>query len=257
MKENKNYIKHYNSVSQEVKYISNSLIRLKILAALYEKPRNMKELTRSTRLTYSSISGILHNLELKDMIYLQHNKYHLMNSLKIQMRNVLEIKEIVNLLEDIFNIIEGHIIDKIPEKSVNEMHLLSNAKLLEADEFNNDKITKFIENALAQANCAYCIFPVYHDGFNEQINELVKNDKFVEVIVSKNLLNVYKKRSKVKYLSSFKGRNNFLLIVTDKIMIFGLFRKEGIFDRNRILTSPTHDALEWGNNLFRYFKNNR
>ena len=118
MNENKNYLKNYDSISEDVKFAANSIIRLKILAALYEKPQNIKELSQNTRLNYSSISGILHDLELKEFVYRESNRYYLVNSIHTQMANVLELKEVVNLLNNFFNILDGHIVDMIPEDSV-------------------------------------------------------------------------------------------------------------------------------------------
>ena len=170
------------------------------------------------------------------------------------MKNILEMTSIVNLLEDIFNIIEGHVIDNIPEQSINELYLLSEVKLLESDGVDVDKIINFIDDTLSHADCVRGIFPIYHESFNFRLNELILDDKLVEIKVSKSVFDVYENKSNVKNLSSFKGKNNFLLIITNEMMIFGLFRNDGIFDQNRLLISRSENALKWGNNLFKYFK---
>ena len=124
------YLDSYNAISQDVKFISNSIIRLKVLKALYEKPSNMKELSVDTKLGYSSISGILHGLELKKLVYRKANKYYLVNLLKLQIKNILEFSITVNLLEKFFNIVEGHLVCGIPKKSVEAMHFLKNLNCL-------------------------------------------------------------------------------------------------------------------------------
>lgn len=254
MKSNVNYLKHYNKVSDDIKYVSNSLIRLKILNALYDKPSDMKQLTASTKLQYSSVSTTLHGLELRGMIYRRSNKYYLVNSLKLQMKNIIQLAIIINLLEEIFNIVSGHVVSRLPQDSILELHLLNQAELLESEHVDMDKIANFIENTLIEANSVRCILPVYYEGFNNLLNDLVREDKFVELKVSRNLFKIYKKKSKAEYLSSFKGKNNFLLIITDTVMILGFFKEDHIFDTNRILISTSKDALKWANNLFRYFK---
>lgn len=255
LNENENYLKSYDSVSDDVKFTANSIIRLKILAALYERPHNIKELAEATRLNYSSISATLHGLELKDFVYREFNRYHLVNAIRIQMKNVLELKEVVNLLNDFFNIIDGHVVDMIPEKSVAELYLLGRANLLESGGVDAYKIYNFIENSLNEANEVRCILPFYHVDFNRRLNSMVKKGRFVELIVSKDVLEIYESKSKVKYLSSFEENSNFLLIVTDKMMILGLFKDDGFFDQNRLLTSKNEDSLKWANNLFENFKN--
>ncbi len=254
MIENENYLKNYNSISEDVRYAANSIIRLKILAALYEKPQNVKELASNTNLNYSSISVTIHGLELKEFVHRESNRYYLSNSIKIQMANVLELKEVVNILNDFFNITDGHVIDMIPEDSVSELFLLRNAELMESSGVDAYKINNHILNVLKEAKNARCIMPFYHVEFNKRFNSLIKKGRYVEVIVAADVLGIYEKRSKIKYLSSFKFKNNFLLIVTDKVMIFGLFKDNGFFDQNRILSSQSRDAILWANNLFKNFK---
>ena len=248
------YLNDYNTISEDVKFVSNSLIRLKVLKALYEKPSNMKELSVDTKLGYSSISGVLHGLELKKMVYRKSNKYYLVNLLKLQVKNILEFCTTANLLDRIFNIVEGHEIDEIPKESVEEMYLLGESELLESDCVDVDRIFNFIDDVLAKSNSVRAILPIYHENINFRLNELIAQDKFVEIKASESFFDVYDKNSKVRNLSLFEGKSNFLLIVTDGMMLFGLFRKNAFFDQNRLLISDSMDSLKWANNLFLYFK---
>ena len=257
MNESLNYLESYESISEDVKYVSNSLIRLKLLAALYDKPQNMKELTDRTKLNYSSVSSILHGLELRDFVYRKSNRYHLTSCLKIQMENILKFKDVVNVVNDFFNIFNAHIVDMIPNQSIVELYLLHDAVLIESGGVDAYKIYNFIGNALDDADCVKCIMPFYHDDFNVQFNNLVENDKFVEAMVSGNLFEYYEEKSNIRYLSSFEGENNFLLISTDKMMIFGLFRDDGFFDQNRLITSKDQNSIKWADNLFKNFKNRK
>ncbi|WP_462315289.1 helix-turn-helix transcriptional regulator [Methanobrevibacter sp.] len=254
MNENKNYLENYDYVSEDVKFAANSIIRLKILAALFEKPQNMKDLADFTRLSYSSISSTIHGLELKEFVYRESNKYYLSNSLKVIMRHVLELKDVVNLLNRFFNMIEGHVVSRIPEQSINELYMLDHSSLLESGGIDAYKIYNFIEDALSDANRVRCVLPFYHLNFNKQLNYLVKKGKHVEIMASHEVYEIYEKKSQSEYLSSFKGKNNFLLIVTDKMMILGLFKENGQFDQNRLVTSRNRDSLRWANNLFKNFK---
>ena len=254
MNRTKNHVRHYNKVSEDIKFVSNSLIRLRVLKALYDNPSNMKELTHTTDLSYSSISSTLHKLELRDMVYRNSNRYYLASSLKLQMKNILQLSIIINLLDEIFNIIDGHIVHKLPMESILELHLLDGSLMLESDGVNADMIDNLIENNIGEAKSARCILPVYSEGINAKLNELADDGKFVEIKVSEKLSNIYNSRSRVKYISTFRGKNNFLLIITDKMMILGFFRNDGIFDKNRLVISTGKDSLKWANNLFRYFK---
>lgn len=257
LNENKNILEIYDSVSEDVKYVSNSIIRLRVLATLFEKPQNMKSLTEVTKLSYSSISSTLHGLELKNLVYRESNKYYLSNSLKILMKTILEVKDVVNALEKFFNIIHDHIVDMIPNQSIVELYLMKDANLLESDGLDAYKIYNFIEEILIGAKNVMCIFPFFHIDFNQILNDSYKKGNNVEIIVSREVFEIYEEKSEVKYLSSFDAKNNFLLIVSEKIMILGLFRKDGQFDQNRLLVSKSEDSIKWGKNLFKYSKKKR
>ena len=256
MTRNKEHVEHYNTISKDIKFVSNSVIRLRILKELYEKPSNMKELTCVTDLSYSYVSSILSDLESRNMVCRKSNRFYLETSLKLQIENMMDFAILINLLEEIFNIVEGHVVDILPNESIMEMHLLHDCVLMESDGINADMIDNLIEINLNEANRARCILPVYSDRLNATLNDLAERGSYVELEVSENLSEVYGENSNVKYLSTFNGKNSFLLIITDKAMLLGFFREEGIFDKNRILISNGDDSLRWANNAFGYFKKN-
>lgn len=255
MDKNNNYLKDYESISKDVKYLTNSLSRLKILATLYECPKTMKELTEETGLSYSSVSSTMHNLELKDFVYRESSKYYLSNSMKLEIENILELNEIMDVIDKFFNILDKHLVDMIPNASIAELYLLGQASLIESGDIDAYRTYNYIENALAEADCVKCILPFYYENFNNQLNKLVKSKKSVEAIVSSNILYIFEEKSNIKNLSSFKKNINFLLIVTDKVMILGLFKEDGNFDQNRLLISKNRDSIIWAYNLFKNFKN--
>ena len=100
MNKNKIYLKNYGPISEDVKFATNSVVRLKIMATLYKEPQNMKSLNERTGLNYSSISSGMHDLELKDYVYRENNKYHLSNRVKFQIKAILEFDEMMTVLDE-------------------------------------------------------------------------------------------------------------------------------------------------------------
>ena len=252
---NKIYLKNYNPISEDVKFATNSVVRLKIMATLYKEPQNMKSLNESTGLNYSSISSGMHDLELKDYVYRENNKYHLSNRVKFQIKAIIEFDEMMTVLDEFFNILDNHLVEMLPDESVTDLYLLGKASLMEADDVDAFRIYKFIENSLFDANEVKCVLPFYYENFNKKLNGLIRKNKKVEAMIPKNLLTTFELKSRIKKLSTFKGNHNFLLIVSDKIMILGFFKDDGHFDKNRLLVSKNQDSIKWANNLFENFKN--
>ena len=248
-------IENFETIFDDVKFTANSFVRLKILAGLYESPRNMREMTEITGLSYSSVSSNMHDLELKNMLYRDHNKYFLTNSARVRIENVLELKRIISLLNEFFMILDGHIVDMIPNESVMELYLLGKANLMESSGVDAFRTYNFIERCLLQSDSVKCILPFFYESFFEVLNDLISKNKDVEILVPQHLLEVFQERSSIENLVPFNENNSFLLIVTDNVMILGLFFENGHFDQNRLLTSKDEESLVWANNLFKNFKN--
>ena len=89
----KSSLEIYENVSDEIKYISNSFIRLDIVETLFSGSKTMKEINSVTGLSYSSISSNIHNLELGGYVFREFNKYHLSNIMNIYFENILDFKK--------------------------------------------------------------------------------------------------------------------------------------------------------------------
>ena len=257
--ENQICIENYETISEEIKYITNSLVRLKILATLYEQPLNMKDINKATGLSYSSISSNMFGLELGGYIYRKGNLYYVSNIAKLYISNILDLKDTIKLFAKFFNILDAHIVDLIPEKSVAELYLLGKAILVESNDKDIYKTYNIIGHALEDAGSLKCIFPFFYEDFNMYINDLIGEDKPIEMLIPHNIKENFEyflnlEQDNVKS-GTFDLENNFLLVVTDKVMILGFFRDDGNFDQNRIITSKKEECINWGDNLFENFKN--
>lgn len=255
MFKNDEYIKDLDSIFEDVKFTTNSFVRLKILATLFEKPQNMKEMTGNTALSYSSVSSNIHDLELKNMVYRENNKYFLTNSAKVKIQNILELHRVIALLNEFFNILDRHIVDVLPNESVAELYLLGKANLMESSGVDAYRTYNFIEDALSKAQSVKCIMPFYQEQFFTALKELISQGKDVEILVPKDALVVFQEKSCIENLIPFDEYDSFLLIVTDDVMILGLFMENGYFDQNRLLTSKNEESIEWADGLYENFKN--
>ena len=258
--ENQECMENYETISEEIKYITNSLVRLKILATLYEQSLNMKDINRTTGLSYSSISSNMFGLELGGFIYRSGNLYHISNTTELYVSNILELKDTINLFNKFFNILDAHIVDLIPEKSVAQLYLLGRAILVESNEKDVYRTYNIIQHALNEASSLKCVLPFFYGDFNKYINDLIDEGSHIELIIPKNIKENFEYFLNLENdnvdLTAFNIENAFLLVVTDKVMILGLFKEDGNFDQNRIITSKKDECIKWGENLFENFKNN-
>ena len=124
MFKNDEYIKDLDTIFEDVKFSTNSFIRLKILATLFEKPQNMKEMTENTGLSYSSVSSNIHDLELKNLLYREHNKYFLTASAKLKIQNILLKSLFIFFSPYLFTVNTAVAELKAPSESVTKSRIL-------------------------------------------------------------------------------------------------------------------------------------
>lgn len=139
------------------------------------------------------------------------------------------------------------------------MYLLGRAILVESNEKDIYRAYNIIQHALKEACGLKCVFPFFYGDFNKYINDLIDENRHIEIIIPQNIKENFEyflnlENDNVE-MSTFNIENNFLLVVTDKVMILGLFKEDGNFDQNRIITSKKEECIEWGENLFENFKN--
>ncbi|MCI7291720.1 MAG: DUF1724 domain-containing protein [Methanobrevibacter woesei] len=254
----KSSLEIYENVSDEIKYISNSFIRLDIVETLFSGSKTMKEINSDTGLSYSSISSNIHNLELGGYVFREFNKYHLSNIMYIYFENILDFKKTIITLNKLRLFFNNHCVNELPKNAILNLFLLKNSYLLESDEINIYKTRNFILDSLDNATYVKGILPNTFSTMGEKLNELVSKNKDVELLISDEIYSNFCQNIDLKpnlKVNSFKNKSNFSLLITDEVIMLSLFRLDGIFDQNRLLISKTEGGKKWANILFEEFKN--
>ena len=122
-----------------------------------------------------------------------------------------------------------------------------------------------IKNHLNQTATIKAIFPYLHPDYLELIENTLKNGGNVDLIINRELLkeilininkNLRKESVKNQNLKIFSHKHeiNLYLAICDTTMNLGLFKNDGSFDQNRILTSNNLKAIKWADDLFENMK---
>lgn len=257
---NSNQVDYYDKVKDEIKFITNSKLRLKILTILFESPSTMKEIHSKTSLSYSSISSNLFKLELKELVYRFSNKYFLNNIIKLYLMNLLDFNKFLLLLNDFADFFIDHNIKTISLKSISNLYLLEGSQLIESNGYDIYKTYNIIQKILKEGNYVKIILPFIYSNFIEFLSKSKKYDIKFEIIVSKNIFKNLKKEiinrkiSNVKLIES--KRDIYLsLFISDNKMALGLYKNDNLYDSNRLLFSNSKNSLIWAENLYNHLKN--
>lgn len=252
---NEIYLDNYEEISDEIKHITNSVIRLHLLFSLLESNMTMKEINDITGLSYSAISSNIHTLESSGFIFREGNKYFLSNDMEFYLKNLNELNKTINVLDGFNNLFENHKVRGIPDDLISTIHMIKDSNLLESSGINAYKINKIILKNIKKSDSLKALIPINFQDLTDSLDELLEKDKKVELKIAKSIYNSFAenidlKRSNLK-ISGIEKDFDFLLIIADKIMMFGLYKKDGSYDQNRILISESPESLKWAFNLFK------
>lgn len=258
--------KSFINIEEDLKFLTKSKIRLKILNCLNQAPHTIKEIVKITNLTYSSVSSNINKLEKNNNIYKENNKFKLNYLTKIHLKNLLDFNqslEIINNYEEFWN---KHNIGDLDYNSIKNITELYNSELVKSTDVDIYKTHNTIIEDFIKSKKIKAIFPYLHPDYPKIIESKLKENCEIELIINNNIYknlilnindNIRKEMSKKGNLivHSTKEPLNIYLTICDKQMSLGLFKNDKSFDQNRILTSSNKKSLEWSKNLFEVIKN--
>ncbi|WP_409200706.1 transcriptional regulator FilR1 domain-containing protein [Methanobrevibacter sp. DSM 116169] len=256
------YLDDYEKVSDEIKFITNSKIRLKVMHIIFDNPLTMREIHSQSSLSYSSISSNISKLEKGGFIYRQYSKYYLNNNLKLFLINIFDFDNVLSLvLNDFSDFFIKHYIDSIPKSLIEELYLLNNSKLVENNDYDVYKTYNVIKRLFNSNDSIKAILPFIYSDFIDILKKAIKNSCEIEIILPKNIArniknNLTKNELKKIKLIEINSKIDFSLFVSSKNMALGLFKDDDFYDQNRLLVSYDKKGLIWAEKLFNEFKRN-
>lgn len=255
------------NINQKIQFLTKSGIRLHLLNILNKSPQNIKELVNTTQITYSTLSSNLHKLEEEKYIQKIKNKYYLTQTTKIYLDIILEFKNTINLINQFDEFWDKHDLDQISLDSLKNITSLHDSQLIKTTPLDIYKTHNTIKGQLLLSYNIKAIFPYLHPDYPVIIEQVLKKGGTVELIVNNAIFEslINNIDSKIKKTSikngclkvhKLKDNLNLYLVISDKNTNLGLFKSDGSFDQNRLLTSESQQAINWANDLFESIKGN-
>ncbi len=254
----------HNSINEELRFLAQSEIRLKILSELYEHPNSARGLVKKTEINYSSITSNISKLEKRNHIEKVNKKYYINPMTEIYFKTLLEFKKSIELIKDYDEFWNQHNLELLTIDSVRNITDLKDSKLIETTPVDIYKTHNTMKKQLIESENIKAIFPYLHPDYPQIIEKILENGGNVEMIIPKDIhkgiLSIDEKirrtamqKEKLR-VYTVKEDLNLYLTVCDETMSLGLFKNDGSFDQNRILTSNNQKSLDWARELFQNIK---
>ena len=254
-----------NYIKKDMLFLVKSEIRLKILTELNNEPQTIKDIVNKTNIAYSSVSNNLNKLEYKNYVIKENRVYTITPMTKLYFNQLMEFKKSVDVIKNFDSLWYKHNIEYINNELIEDITELYESKLIETDPIDIYKTHNNIRKQLENSNNVKGILPYIHPDYPELIENIMKNDGKIELIMQKdiykrlisqidrNLKSKCIKNSSLK-IHVLKENLDIYLLICDESMNLGLFKSDGSYDQNRILNSNTEESIKWANNLFEGIK---
>ena len=248
----------YEEIKDDLKFITSSDIRAKIIISLKEGPKKLGDLKNEVHMRSSSILHSMSQLETKNLINREFQSYSLSQTGEMAATVIIDIVNSFSLIKENENFWLNHDLNEIPEDLIGKIDNLSDFKIINSS--ISDSSEQFIFRELL-SNCEVIkgiISPlIIHDEFevvnkkedihfilaNNNSNDVIEKLKFQDISLTENIK-----------LWEIKDNLKLILIVTDNFVLLNL---PPIPENDSIsyLISETEESIEWGNKLFNYYLN--
>ncbi len=254
-----------SEINNDIKFLAKSEIRLKILSELQNSPNSVHGLVKKTKITYSSVSSNITKLEQNNYIKKIKSKYYLNPMTKIYFHTLMDFKRSVEIINEYSDFWDRHNLNQISIDSIKNITDLKDSELIETTPLDIYKTHNTIKCQIMESKSLKAIFPYLHPEYPQLIENILKDNGKVELIIPKNISNAITSKINVKLkqkalknekliIHPSKHDLNVYITICDKSMSFGLFKNDKSFDQNRILISDNEKSKNWAENLFENIK---
>ena len=255
----------FKNIQKEIKFLTNSDNRLKILHCLLKSPQTLKEIHEKTGLNNRSISINVSTLESNGYVVNKNGMFYLTNTSKLILTNIFYFNRSVNFLDNNANFFNMHKLDNLKFNALKDISSLESLKLVESTPFDIFKTVKLYKEFGFGSKYIRTIFPFMYPRINEIFEDWFENDVEIKLILDKEVSDAFTKSfnnykfdkesdSKISVKTMEKGLD-FTLLITDEVIILGFYKNDGKFDQNAVYISKEKEAILWGLDIFEEYEN--
>lgn len=256
---------YFSIVEDELKFLNNSEIRLKVLVDLLNGPLKIRDINRRSLLSYSSISSNVHKLCEKGYVEKIHNSFQLTNLGFIYITIIMDFHDVVTTISNFSDFWLDHDISSLDIEDLMKLSSLEGSELVRCNYTDIYRTHKEFKRIFKDSKHLKVIFPYMHPEYPKLIRRLILKGVNVDLIVSKAILNAFVKDIGKDVVKKGISEGNFsiryldedikiALAISNQFVSVGLFKKDGTYDQNRLLLSQKKKAIDWALDLFKSYE---
>jgi predicted transcriptional regulator len=240
--------------------------RKDFLMLLKEGPKNTPEILDRLQVPRTALLPQIKKLKEQNLVIHEEGVYRLSLIGEIiieKMKPLLDTLEVFEKQEEFW---ADRKLTPIPPHLIKRISELGNYRLIEPDLSHTfDLNSEFVKN-VSNSNHILMFFSYFHPQFPSFFLDIARRGTEISLVLSESVYLRLEKDFKKEEEELLRMENTGLFILdkkdveipavvasSDKIMLMGLFNESGRFDRQYIISFEP-GAIEWGKELFEYFR---
>lgn len=256
-------LKLYEEVKEDLKFVSSSTVRTKIIISLTKGTTKLKDLKEDLGIDSSSILHAMKKLEDKDLIYKKDDEYLISQTGVVIGLKLIDIIKLLFIFKDNEDLMFD---SDVPQSIVSEFKDLhfSDFILPKTADFS---FADYFSNYISESDNIRAVAPICNTNIIETCKMIVEKGKKLDVIINPS---VFKKSREYldadvfqQLIDSIKEKNinlwtieqdlNISFFITDKFVVLGFLITDGNEFTLKDMISYHPNAIEWGNRLFNFY----
>ena len=239
--------------------------RKDILFLLQENPRTLSEIKDYFDVRSPEILPRLKEMEAANMIVRQDGMYHLTSLGKVSAIYYKPFLDTLTAIETNEDFWRDHDLSAIPEMLLNRIQELKECRIVRDEhEHIYDTHKAFVENVLSSTRFMG-FSSIFLPSHPPMFLELARRSVPSSIIVTPNVFFKIKSEhgAEIEEFLNFKHTSlhvydnaKIAFVVTDRFLSLSLFFKNGTYDPRIDLIGFDLSSIKWGEDLFKYYKEN-
>lgn len=237
----------------------------KLFLSLGTEEKSVKDLYEMIRnKSRAKINEYLNKLEGLELVKKGVSKKALTPTGKIIQIKFREFINLLTMIKKHETYLNKHLIN-IPDEFLSCLHVFHDSEFISNSVDDDAKVLKTIENATVKGKHFYAIISGYSENYRRIIENILKDNGNVEIIMSKNLYVSLSEENKkeIKRMKDYykDGRlylsedvDKFTILFTDEDVFLFLFKNDGNIEWNECLHSKNKDAVIFARKIFEFYR---
>jgi len=259
-------LKLYEEVKDDLKFVSSSTVRTKIIISLTEGTTRLKDLKEDLGIDSSTILHSMKKLENKDLIYKKGDEYLISQTGVVVGLKLIDIIKLLFMFKENENLMFDNNVPLEIVSEFKELHF-SDFIIPEASNFN---FADHFYNYILESDNIRAVAPICNANIIETCKMIVEDGKNLEVILNPSVLKksreyldstIFERMidsildEKIK-MWSIEQDLNISFFITDKFVFLGFLITDGNEFNLKDIISYHPNAIAWGNRLFEFYLKN-